>query len=103
MKKKLEYWVFVKVLDILESEKAEFYVPYKNDIWFTNPRQPKKKIKTFVCGTTYNNIYIDETDSKIEYQKIIELAKTFYLSIIAFFLMLFFTFRRIVKEKKAIR
>ena len=96
--KKSEYWTFVKVLDILESEKAKFYVPYKNDIWFTNPRQPKKEIKTFVCGTPYFSIIIDERDSKIEYQKIIELAKTYYLSIIAYFLMLFFTFRRIVNE-----
>jgi hypothetical protein len=96
--KKSEYWTFVKVLDILESEKARFYVPYKNDIWFTNPRQPKKKIKTFVCGTPYFYNYIDKRDSKIEYQKIIDLAKTYYLSIIAYFLMIFFTFRRILNE-----
>ena len=96
--KKSEYWTFVKVLDILESEKARFYVPYKNDIWFTNPRQPKKKIKTFVCGTPYFYNYIDKRDSKIEYQKIIDLAKTYYLPIIAYFLMIFFTFRRILNE-----
>jgi hypothetical protein len=96
--KKSEYWAFVKVLDILESEKARFYVPYKNDIWFTNPRQPKKKIKTFVCGTPFFSNYIDKRDSKIEYQKIIDLAKTYYLSIIAYFLMIFFTFRRILNE-----
>ena len=98
---KSQYWAFIKVLDILQVENAKFYVPYKNDIWFANPREPKKKIKNFVCGLTYTTINIDESESKIESQKIIELVKKYYLPIIVYILMMFFTFRRILTEKKA--
>ncbi|HHT9079622.1 TPA: hypothetical protein ACT5CJ_002412 [Flavobacterium psychrophilum] len=106
--KKSEYWAFVKVLDILQVEKAKFYVPYKDDIWFANPRNPKrnknhKKIKLFVCGTNQNIIYIDESESKIKWQEITEIVKKYYLPIIAYLLMIFFTFKRIMNEKKGIR
>ena len=38
---KSEYWSYIKVLDILQIEKAKAYLPYKNDIWFFNPLEPK--------------------------------------------------------------
>lgn len=101
--KKSEYWTFIKVLDILEREKATFYLPYKNDIWFANTREPKKKIKSFICGTIYHTIYIDQRESKIGFEEIIALVQKFYLSIIAYFLMLFFTLRRIINENKGIQ
>jgi hypothetical protein len=101
--KKSEYWAFIKVLDILESEKATFYLPYKNDIWFANTRESKKKIKSFICGTIYHTIYIDQRESIKGFEKIIEFAQKFYLSIIAYCLMLFFTCRRIICENKCIR
>jgi hypothetical protein len=100
---KSQYWAFVKVLDILQVENAKFYVPYKNDIWFANPREPKKKIRTFVCGTRSSTIYIDKTESKINWQVIIEVLKKYYLPIIAYILMMFLTFKRIINEKKGTR
>jgi uncharacterized protein YktA (UPF0223 family) len=101
--KKSEYWSYVRVIEILEIENAKVYLPYKNDIWFANPREPKKKIKTFVCGTRYSTIYIDKTESKIKWQEIIEVLKKYYLPIIAYILMVFFTFKRIINEKKDTR
>jgi len=100
---KSQYWAFVKVLDILQVENAKFYVPYKNDIWFANPREPKKKIRTFVCGTRSSTIYIDKTESKIKWQEIIILLKKYYLPIITYILMIFFTFKRIMHERKGNR
>ncbi|MGO4773732.1 hypothetical protein ACEN2I_18925 [Flavobacterium sp. W22_SRS_FK3] len=98
---KSEYWTFVRVLDILESKKAKFYLPYKNDIWFANPREPKKKIKTFICGTKYSTFFLDERESKTKSLKIIEIVKKYYLPIIVYILMIVFTFRKIINEKKA--
>lgn len=100
---KSQYWAFVKVLDILQVENAKFYVPYKNDIWFTNPREPKKKIRTFVCGTRSSTIYIDKTESKIKWQEIIIVLKKYYLPIITYILMIFFTFKRIMHDRKGNR
>ena len=100
---KSQYWAFVKVLDILQVENAKFYVPYKNDIWFANPREPKKKIRTFVCGTRSSTIYIDKTESKIKWQEIFIVLKKYYLPIITYILMIFFTFKRIMHERKGNR
>jgi hypothetical protein len=100
---KSQYWAFVKVLDILQVENAKFYVPYKNDIWFANPREPKKKIRRFVCGTRSSTIYIDKTESKIKWQEIFIVLKKYYLPIITYILMIFFTFKRIMHERKGNR
>ncbi|OAZ04127.1 hypothetical protein [Flavobacterium succinicans] len=105
--KKSEYWSFIRVIEILQIEKAKVYLPYKNDIWFANPRTPKpnknsKQIKSFVCGTQYT-IYVDETESNIKWQEIIVVLKKYYLPIIAYILMIFFTFKRIMHERKGNR
>jgi hypothetical protein len=103
---KSEYWAFVKVLDILQIENAKMYLSYKNDLWFANPREKKeKKIKSlsFFCGQTYTTISIEENVLITEWKKIIEIVKKFYLPIIVYILMIVFTFRRIVNEKKGIR
>ncbi|MEA9412692.1 hypothetical protein [Flavobacterium sp. PL02] len=92
---KSEYWSFIKVLEILETQNAKFYVPYKNDIWFAYSRGEKKKTIFRVCGDFRRIIPIDEKNFKIEWQEIIEITKKFYLPIIAYILMLFFTFKRI--------
>ena len=97
--KKSEYWTFIKVLDILAIEKAKFYVPYKNDIWFTNPKPRKinKNLKNIVpmyCG--YRPIYITESEV-IKWIEIKEIVKKYYLPLIAYFLMLIFTIKRIYK------
>ena len=97
--KKSEYWSYIRVIEILQIEKAKVYVPYKNDIWFANPSVPKpnknlKQIKSFVCG--YRPNYIKESKS-IEWQEIKGMVQKYYLPIIAYFLMLVFTIRRIYK------
>ena len=96
---KSEYWTFIRVLDILSIEKAKFYVPYKNDIWFTNPKPRKinknlKHIKPMYCGLI--PVYINESES-IKWSEIKEIVKKFYLPIIAYLLMLTFTIKRIYK------
>jgi len=118
--KKAEYWSFIRVLDILRSENAYTFLSYKNDIWFANPRIPKpdknlkklKEIKPLICisGRLQNeylervqNEYLEKNKYKIIYQKVIEFSKKYYLPIIAYIFMIFFTLRRIVNEKKGIR
>jgi hypothetical protein len=97
--KKSEYWTFIKVLDILAKEKAEFYVPYKNDIWFANPKPRKINknlivIEPFHCGLSYN--YTNESE-KINWKEIRELIKKYFLPLIAYLFMLIFTIKRIYK------
>jgi hypothetical protein len=94
----------------LQIEKAKIYLPYKNDIWFGNPKIIKQKpnlnkpITYFICNSgRLDNEYLEELKNKITYQKVIEFSKKYYLPIIAYILMLFFTLRRIVNEKKGIR
>ena len=108
--KKAEYWSYIRVLDILAIEKAKIYLIHKNDIWFANPRIPQpdknlkkfKEIKPFICvSSRLVNEYLDEQKNKITYQKAIEFSKKYYLIIVAYILMILFTFRRIIDKKKA--
>ena len=110
--KKAEYWSYVRVIDILQVEKAKTFLPYKNDIWFANPRIPKpdknpkkyKEIIPFICVSgRLQNEYLEEQKNKITYQKVIGFSKKYYLIIVAYILMIFFTFKRIMDEKKGIR
>jgi hypothetical protein len=108
--KKAEYWSYIRVLDILQIEKAKTYLPYKNDIWFANPREVKQKSNvyktlkySFICDRSLQNEYLEELKNKITYERVIEFSKKYYLPIIAYISMLFFTLRRIVNEKKGIR
>lgn len=97
---KSEYWSYIKVLDILQIEKAKAYLPYKNDIWFFNPIElkPNKnalKIQLFSCGYSQNRIPIAENESENNWQEIIALLKKIYLPLIAYLLMFFFTFKKL--------
>ncbi len=91
---KSEYWTFIRALDILFIAHARFYLPYKNDIWFANPRPPKPmnfKPRPFLsCGKFE---YYNEVGQPISWKEIANLGKKYFLPIVAFFLMLFFTFR----------
>ncbi len=108
---KAQYWSYTKVLEILQIEKAENYLPYKNDIWFANPKVVKQKpnvnkaiINYFICTSgRVQDEYVEEIKNIISYQKIMDFSKIYYLPIIAYVLMLFFTFRRIMKDKRSIR
>lgn len=100
--KKSEYWTFIRVLDILCEEKAEFYVPYKNDIWFTNPKPKKtnknlKNIKLMHCG--YVPCHLIENKS-IKWIEIKEIVEKYYLLIIAYFSMVVFTIKRVYQLNK---
>jgi hypothetical protein len=100
--KKSEYWSYIKVLDILQIEKAKLYVIYKNDIWFANPKEPKpnknlKQIKLYHCSYSQNIIETGEVTSVTIWQKISEIIKVYYLPIIAYLLMLFFSIRKLIR------
>jgi uncharacterized protein YktA (UPF0223 family) len=109
--KKAQYWSFIRVIEILQIENAKIYVPYKNDIWFANPKEVKVEqkpntnkpiINNFICVSgRLQNEYLEELKNKITYQKVIEFSEKYYLPIIAYFFMVFFTLRRLVNEKKA--
>ncbi|PKB17659.1 hypothetical protein CLU82_2880 [Flavobacterium sp. 5] len=112
---KSEYWTIVKVLDILQIEGANLYMFYKNDIWVTNPKRLKpnemQDIRLLLIGDVFGQeVYVKDNEINIIWQKIklnyqatIEICKKYCLPIIAYILMLFFTIRRIINEKKGIR
>jgi hypothetical protein len=98
--KKSEYWTFIRVLEILSIQKAKFYLPYKNDIWFANPRKPKpnkniKPIRMMTC--CYKPIHINRNERENQLLNIEEIGKKYYLPIIAYLLMIFFTFKNYYK------
>lgn len=106
-----QYWSFVWVLDILSIEKARAYIVDKNDIWVFNPIEPKPnknalKIKFYDCGyqpyTPTNEGFILKLDwkemieeLKLNRNEIIVILKKFYLPLIAYLLMVFFTFKKL--------
>ncbi|MFB9080002.1 hypothetical protein ACFFLS_08925 [Flavobacterium procerum] len=108
---KAQYWSYISVLDIFQIEKAQVYLPYKNDIYFANPKiithKPnvnKEAIRTFICvSARLQNEYLEEQKNKLTYQKVIDFSKKYFLPIIAYFLMFFFTLKRMVNEKNGIR
>lgn len=100
---KSEYWAFIRVLDILAIEKARFYVPYKDDIWFANEKLRKEDKNTieieryFVCSLETDPT---EDQNKINWNAIEETAKKYFLPIVAYVLMVFLTARKIYKSNK---
>lgn len=98
---KSEYWTYVRVLDILAIEKAKVYIPYKNVIWVVNPRIPKpnknlKHVKHFICGYKPNDI--NEEETQIKWIKIKEFVEKYYLPVIAYLLMVFFTIKKLMQK-----
>lgn len=96
--KKSQYWAYIKVLDILSVNKAPFYVPYKDDIWFTNPRIRKTvrsniEIEPLNCGTSDHVMYISNDEKERFTLK--DFIKGYYPSIILYCFMIFFAFRRL--------
>ncbi|WP_123921929.1 hypothetical protein [Flavobacterium sp. LM4] len=105
---KSQYWTYIRVLDIINIEQGGNYFSYKNDILFTNPKPPKpvkfdknaEPLRIIICGSGGFDSDFEEDVWGPIWQKTIEIGKKYYLPIIAYILMLFFTFRRIVKEYK---
>jgi len=103
---KSKYWAFVRVLDILYVEQCYTFFVYKDDIWATNPKPVKfdknaEPLRIITCSSGGYDPNFEEDIWGPIWQKIIEIGKKYYLPIIAYILMLFFTFRRIVNEHKA--
>lgn len=105
---KSQYWTYIRVLDIINIEQGGHYFSYKNDILFTNPKPPKpvkfdknaEPLRIITCGSGGSDPDFEEDIWGPIWQKTIEIGKKYYLPIIAYILMLFFTFRRIVNEHK---
>ncbi|WP_432670005.1 hypothetical protein [Flavobacterium sp. SM2513] len=96
---KSEYWTYVRVIDIMAMEKVKFYVNYKDDIWFANPKPEKVNKNTLsitplTCGYGYYHRYEKEALSWTEVKQNIQ---KYYLPILAYLLMLGFTVIRIYK------
>ncbi|PXY43929.1 hypothetical protein DMB68_15905 [Flavobacterium hydrophilum] len=100
---KSKYWAYIRVLDILYVQQCYTFFVYKDDIWVTNPKPRKidknaEPMQIFVCGSGGYDSEFEEDKWGLIWQKTIEIGKKYYLSIICYILMLFFTFRRIVNE-----
>lgn len=103
---KSKYWAFIRVLDILYVEQCYTFFVYKDDIWATNPRPIKidknaEPLRIFTCGSGGSDPDFEEDIWGPIWQKTIEIGKKYYLPIIAYILMLFFTFRRIINQYKS--
>jgi len=104
---KAQYWTYIKVLDVINiGQGGHYYFSYKNDILFTNPKPPKpikfdknaEPLQIITCGSGGFDPDFEEDIWGPIWQKTLEIGKKYYLPIIAYILMLFYTFRRIVKE-----
>ena len=103
---KSKYWAFIRVLDILYVEQCYTFFVYKDDIWATNPRPIKfdknaEPLQIITCGSGGFDPNFKEDIWGPIWQKTIEIGKKYYLPIIAYILMLFFTFRSIINQYKS--
>ena len=79
------YKTYVHLLEILQLENATYYIPYKNNIWFTNPTIPKSAYNSLNCG--FNPKPINEFEQINEYVLIkYFIEKYYYLGLIYLFL-----------------
>ncbi|MDR7209145.1 hypothetical protein [Flavobacterium piscis] len=107
---KSKYWTFIRALDILYVEQCYTFFVYKDDIWATNPKPPKpikfdknaEPLRIITCGSGGSDPDFEEDIWGPIWQKTSEIGKKYYLPIIAYILMLFYTFRRIGKRVKVI-
>lgn len=66
-----QYKTYIKLLEILKEENATYYIPYKNNIWLTNPIIPKNASNFVNCS--FNPKAIDDYEQISKY----DLFKTF--------------------------
>ncbi|GAB3718708.1 hypothetical protein [Flavobacterium koreense] len=66
--KKMTYEVYIRILDILQSEKTPTYIEYQNYLWILNGNQRREKVektyndgRAFVCYQRVGGIFIDES------------------------------------------
>ncbi|WP_295713366.1 hypothetical protein [Mucilaginibacter sp.] len=105
--KTARYWTFINSLDILGTENAQMYGPYKDDIyfWYKKPQiYPKSKYGGFLA----NDIMIlpltsDEVSQRLWNGRIAFLNKAlkdFWAPGIVFLMMLFFAMRKLVVNNR---
>jgi hypothetical protein len=83
------YGSFVKALDILRVEGAKRYIPIENNLWFLH-EPPQPEIMDWVCGTTYQYIYIGPSKWQVIKKKIHSVWQSSWQLIISFSIFLVF-------------
>ena len=87
-----QYETFVKAIDILRIENAQFYVPLEKDIWFYHIPPDRTTFSYFLCGTTYTIVDQEMTrvslweNAEIIFFKIWKTSWQIMLAFIAFIL-----------------
>lgn len=104
--KKSTYKTFVETLNILNEEKAKVWIPYKNDIYVVNPKKRRtesiqKKITYFICRSTYMDNTLPEKEFKIDWHKLLDTLKKFFLPLVLFSFMLYFSSKKSTFKRKA--
>lgn len=94
---KSTYNTFVETINILIEEQAKVYIPYKNDIFFVNPKKQiksidNKKIKFVTCRCCFT--INQEQDTKIDWDAHFKTLKRFSFPLLFFILMLYFGLKR---------
>lgn len=99
--KKAQYWTFITALDILETEKAQVYSPYRDDIhvWF-------KKVHNVSRLSLYNDVITEPPtpeeinrklwNTRIEF--INTAVKDFWVPGLVFLIMIYFTFKKLYQN-----
>lgn len=96
---KAQYQTFVSTINVFAVENAPFYVPYKNDIWFCNPRKPKNtSVRAHDFGGGLFGCYAAPQEPAI-FESLAANAKSivtkFWLPILVYLLMVFLALRKL--------
>jgi hypothetical protein len=102
--KKAQYWTFVAALDILQTENAEIYSAYKDDIhtWYKKIHNVSRPSYSFSFSLDDDIIRLPPTHEEIIWRLwhngvkfIAKVLENFWAPCIIFFAMLFFSFRKL--------
>lgn len=88
-----QYKTYIKLLEILKDENATYYIPYKNNIWFTNPTIPKSAYNAIDCSF---NPQSNEKNDKVNQKGSVQLfIKKYYYLVLIYMLLFYFGIRNV--------
>ena len=88
-----QYKTYIKLLEILKDENATYYIPYKNNIWFTNPTIPKSTYNAINCS--FNPKAIDEFEQINKYDLLKSFIEKYFYLVLIYMLLFYFGIRNV--------
>lgn len=88
-----QYKTYIKLLEILKDENATYYIPYKNNIWFTNPTIPKSNYNAINCS--FNPKAIDEFEQISTFDLLKSFIEKYFYLVLIYMLLFYFGIRNV--------